>query len=85
MLHQYTVEMLLPEGKQSTTWVKRLPEVVLALKNEVTSLISKKPTVAMKEKSVYARLWTPYTRPVRKAKKSSPLLSKFVISTSLAS
>ena len=25
--HQYAVEMLLPEGKRSTEWVKRLPEV----------------------------------------------------------
>jgi len=32
--------------------VKRLPEVVSALNNEVTSLIGKKPAVAIKEKSV---------------------------------
>ena len=36
--HQYTVEMQLPEGKWSTSSVKRLPEVVSALNNEVTSL-----------------------------------------------
>ena len=41
--HQYAVEMLLPEGKRSTEWVKRLPDVVSALNNEVTSLIGKKP------------------------------------------
>ena len=35
--HQYAVEMLLPEGKRSTEWVKRLPDVVSALNNEVTS------------------------------------------------
>ena len=29
--HQYAVEMLLPEGKRSTEWVKRLPDVVGAL------------------------------------------------------
>ena len=40
--HQYAVEMLLPEGKRSTEWVKRLPDVVGALNNEVTSLIRKK-------------------------------------------
>ena len=40
--HQYAVEMLLPEGKRSTEWVKRLPDVVRALNNEVTSLIGKK-------------------------------------------
>jgi len=72
--HQYAVEMLLPEGKRSTAWVTRLPEVVSALNNEVTSLISKKPAVAIKEKSVYARPSTPYTRPVRKCKKILPSL-----------
>ena len=50
--HQYAMEMLLPEGKRSTEWVKRLPDVVSALNNEVTSLIGKKPDVAIKEKSV---------------------------------
>ena len=44
--------MLLPQGKRSTEWVKRLPDVVSALSNEVTSLIGKKPAVAIKEKSV---------------------------------
>jgi len=29
--HQYAVEMLLPEGKRSTAWVKRLPDVVKAM------------------------------------------------------
>jgi len=71
--HQYAVEMLLPEGQRSTAWVKRLPEVVLAL-NEVTSLIGKKPAVAIKEKSVYARPSTPYTRPVGKREKIVPSL-----------
>jgi len=72
--HQYAVEMLLPEGKQSTAWVKRLPEVVSALNNEGTSLISKKPAVAIKEKSVDARPSTPYSRPVGKRKKILPSL-----------
>ena len=48
--HQYAVEMLLPEGKRSTEWVKRLPDVVPALNNEVTSLIGKKPAIAIKKK-----------------------------------
>ena len=43
--HQYAVEMLLGE------WVKRLPDVVSALNNEMTSLIGKKPAVAIKEKA----------------------------------
>jgi len=72
--HQYAVEMLLPEGKRSTAWVKRLPEVVSALNNEVTSLIGKKPAFAIKEKSVYARPSTPYTRPAGKREKILPSL-----------
>jgi len=66
--------MRLPEGQRSTAWVKRLPEVVLALNNEVTSLIGKKPVVAIKEKSVYARPSTPYSRPVGKNEKILPAL-----------
>jgi len=71
--HQYAVEMRLPEGRRSTAWVNRLPEVVSALNNEVTSLISKKPAVAIKEKAVYARPSTSYSRPVGKNEKNSPL------------
>ena len=71
--HQYAVEMRLPEGQRSTAWVKRLPEVVSTLNNEVTSLIGKKPGVAIKEKSVYARPSTPYSRPVGKSEKNTPL------------
>ena len=62
--HQYAVEMLLPEGKRSTEWVKRLPDVVSALNNEVTRLTGKRPAAAIKEKSVVAKPSTPYTRPV---------------------
>ena len=54
--------------------VKRLPEVVSALKNEVTSLIGKKPAVAIKEKAVYARPSTSYSRPVGKSEKILPSL-----------
>ena len=72
--HQYAEEMLLPEGKRSTAWVKRLPEVVSVLNNEVTSLIGMKPAVAIKEKSVYPRPSTPYTRPVGKREKILPSL-----------
>ena len=78
--HQYAVEMRLPERQRSTAWVKRLPEVVSALNNEVTSLIGKKPAVAIKEKAVYARPSTSYSRPVGKREKYSPPLSKFVFS-----
>ena len=61
--HQYAVEMLLPKGQRSTAWVKRLPDVVSALNNEVTSLIGKKPAVAIKEKAVTSKPSTKYPRP----------------------
>ena len=42
--YQYAVEMNMKNSNQrSTEWVKRLPEVVSALNNEVTRLIGKKP------------------------------------------
>ena len=72
--HQYAVEMLLPEGKRSTEWVKRLPDVVRALNNEITRLTGKKPAVAIKEKSVVAKPSTPYSRPVGVNEKKLPPL-----------
>ena len=72
--HQYAVEMLLPEGKRSTEWVKRLPVVVGALNNEVTSLIGKKPAVAIKEKEVFSQPSTKYNRPVGANEKKLPPL-----------
>ena len=84
--HQYAVEMRLPEGQRSTAWVKRLPEVVSALNNEETRLTGKKPAIAIKDKAVYSKPSTPYSRPVGECnKKYSPPLSLFVISTNLAS
>ena len=74
--HQYAVEMLLPESKRSTEWVKRLPDVVSALNNEVTSLIGKKPAVAIKEKAVSSKPSTKYNRPVGLGEKNlSPLIN----------
>ena len=72
--HQYAVEMRMSEGQRSTAWVKGLPEVVAALNNEVTKLIDKKPTVAIKEKNVYAKPSTPYLRPVGEREKKLPFL-----------
>ena len=72
--HHYAVEMLLPEGKRSTEWVKRLPDVVRALNNEVTSLIGKNHAVAIKEKSVSSKPSTKYNRPVGLAEKKLPPL-----------
>ena len=70
--HQYAVEMLNPEGLRSTAWVKRLPDVVKALNNEVTSLIGKKPTLAIKEKAVASKPPTKYSRPVGMKEKNTP-------------
>ena len=60
--HQYAVEML--HAGRSTEWVKRLPDVVNALNNEVTRLTGKKPAVAIKEKNIVAKPSTPYSRPL---------------------
>jgi len=68
------MEMRLPEGQRSTAWVGRLPKVVSALNNEVTSLINMKPAVAIKERAVYARPSTPYFRPVGEREKLLPSL-----------
>ena len=72
--YQYAVEMRLPEGQWSTAWVNRLPQVVAALNNEVTSLTGKKPAVAIKEKDVSAKPSTPYSRPVGQREKKLPSL-----------
>jgi len=70
--YQYAVEMLLPSGQRSTTWVKRLPDVVKALNNGVTRLTGKKPADAIKEKAVSAKPSTPYSRPVGVNEKKLP-------------
>ena len=70
--HQYAMEMLLPEGQRSTAWVKRLPDVVKALNDEVTRLTGKKSSVAIKEKGVVAKPSTPYSRPVGVDEKNFP-------------
>ena len=63
--HQYAVETRdLVSKIRSTAWVKRLPEMVSALNNEVTRLIGKKPAEAIKEKAVYSKPSTTYSRPI---------------------
>jgi len=57
---------------RSTAWVKRLPEVITALNNEETRLTGKKPAVAIKEKAVFSKPSTPYTRPVGEKEKIIP-------------
>ena len=73
--YQYAVEMHLPAGQRSIAWVKRLSNVVGALKNEVASLIGKKPAVTIKAKAVTSK-HTKYSRPVGlKEKKLPPLVN----------
>lgn len=50
--HQYAQEMRLPPGERSSEWVARLPAVVSALNGEVTHLTGKKPSDAIRFKSV---------------------------------
>ena len=50
--HQYAQEMRLPFGERSTEWVKRLPSVVADLNGEVTRLTDKKPSDAIKAKTL---------------------------------
>ncbi|MCU7879579.1 MAG: DDE-type integrase/transposase/recombinase, partial [Candidatus Thiodiazotropha sp. (ex Lucinoma aequizonata)] len=50
--HQYAQEMRLPSGQRSTEWVARLPGVVAALNGEVTRLTGKKPSEAIRARSV---------------------------------
>ena len=70
--HQYAVEML--HAGRSTVWVKRLPDVVSALNNEVTRLTGKKPASAIKEKNIVSKPSTPYSRPVGVNEKILPPL-----------
>ena len=70
--HQYAVQML--HAGRSTVWVKRLPDVVNALNNEVTRLTGKKPASAIKEKNIVAKPSTPYSRSVGVSEKKLPPL-----------
>ena len=44
--------MRLPSGEWSTKWIKRLPSVIAALNGEVTRLTDKKPSNAIKAKTL---------------------------------
>ena len=61
---QYSQEMNMKFSERSREWVKRLPEVVKALNNEVTRLTGKKPVEAIKERMVGARSSTSNSRVV---------------------
>ena len=56
--------MRFSSGERLTACVKRFPDVVPALNNEVTHLTGKKPAFAIKEKGVAAKPSTPYSRVV---------------------
>ena len=60
--HQYAQEMLLPLEQRSSEWVARLPAVVAALNGEVTRLIGKRPSEAIRRKAVSARPAAPARR-----------------------
>ena len=69
--HQYAQEMLLAaqapataQAQWSSEWVARLPAVVAALNGEVTRLIGKRPSEAIRRKAVSARPAAPARRPV---------------------
>ena len=72
--HQYAQEMSLPSGQRSTEWVAWLPSIVAALNGEVTRLTGKKPSDAIKAKTVAQK---PYSivpnRPVGLKEQRLPL------------
>ena len=59
--YQYHRELAEP-GTRNKEWVLRLPEVVKALNNEVTRLTGKKPSLAIRMKSVRAKPAAPASR-----------------------
>ena len=72
---QYSQEMKKESGERSTEWVKRLPEVVLALNREKTRLTEKRPVDAIKEKVVDTKSSTFYSGLLEKMKRGFILLS----------
>ena len=61
---QYSQEMNMKSSERSREWMKRLPEVVRALNNEVTRLTGKRPVDAIRERAVNARSSVRSSRPV---------------------
>ena len=50
--HQYAQEMQLSSGERPKEWLEWLPSVVAALNGEVTRLTDKKPSAAIKAKTL---------------------------------
>ena len=70
--HQYAQEML--SEQRSSEWVARLPAVVAALNGEVTRLIGKRPSEAIRSKAVSARPAAPARhRPIGFKEQKLPL------------
>ena len=67
--YQYAKEMLLlahGSSERSAKWAARLPAVIKALNDEPTKLTGRKPSIAIKDKSVTQKLSMPATpeRPI---------------------
>ena len=74
--YQCAVEMRLPEGQRLIAWVQRLPAVVAAFNNEVTSPTGKTPSVAIKKNLFIPSRQRPiYDLLKKKKRKKSFLLS----------
>ena len=70
--HQYAQEML--SEQRSSEWVARLPAVIAALNGEVTRLIGKRPSEAIRSKAVSARPAAPARhRPIGFKEQKLPL------------
>ena len=69
--HQYGQILRLPAGQRSTELVAQLPAVISALNNDVTHLTGKKPSVAIREKSVAQKLSVIAGQPVGLNEQSS--------------
>ena len=58
---QYAQEMLRGSSERSAEWVARLPAVIKALNDEPTRLTGRKPSIAIKDKSVMQKPSMPVT------------------------
>ena len=70
--HEYAQEMRLPVGGRSTEWVQRLPAVVSALNGEVTRLTGKRPSEAIRAKSVSGEPFYGSRPPCRSSRAEAP-------------
>lgn len=71
--HQYAVEMLLPAGQRSMAWLKRLPDAVGALNNQVTRLAKSLPSQS-KRKALWQNLTLHTQDQTRRARRNEARL-----------